>query len=186
MRGGGSGISVLSRCVRKSTLVLIRCSVLSACVGHIPPPILSRYGTTRTVSAIGIRSVPHAGVDIAADVGQIVIASCDGTVTNVSSSEEYGISVTLRHDSLDPEGRGAMWTKYVHLRFSVATLGQHVKRGDPLGEVGLFAASGGVSHVHWMLCLDYQCTSTVDPLRFRVVCYGVKEPRMLLTYPVRC
>jgi murein DD-endopeptidase MepM/ murein hydrolase activator NlpD len=130
--------------------------------------------------------VPHAGLDIAADIGQDIIVSADGTVTNVSSSSEYGISITVRHDFLEPETRTAMWTKYVHLRAKRVTVGQRVKRGDQLGEVGIFPESDNVQHVHWMLCLDAQCTSTSDPLRYEIGCVGDVGRSTFLTYPVRC
>jgi murein DD-endopeptidase MepM/ murein hydrolase activator NlpD len=165
---------------------------LVACSGE--PPILSGYGSVLGASGKGFRRQPHDGVDIGADVGSVVFASADGIVVGAGGTDLFGQGVILEHDAriATKDSGGTRWTLYGHLQRTFVSRGQRVRRGDRLGEVGIFAASDGVPHVHWELCRDRPCSreTNEDPLRITVGCYrpGVKYPedRLVLTYPVRC
>jgi murein DD-endopeptidase MepM/ murein hydrolase activator NlpD len=143
-----------------------------------------------------LRLEPHDGVDIAlSNVGDVVIASADGIVDSVAELAGYGTRVVIHHNRLPAEVGPAYLTVYVHLRSSSVRQGDHIKRGDEVGRVGLFLHSGGVVHVHWMLCHG-RCEqkadkpNTRDPLSRSAGCFrrGKAYPpdRLVLTYPVRC
>lgn len=173
--------------------VFVTAWLVSACSHE--PQILSGYGTMIPVSGKGVRLRPHNGVDVGADVGSAVIASADGIVVNIHESDDtFGDAVTLIHPlPITRENRGvSKWTVYWHLRRSFVRMGQRVSRGDRIGEVGLFPASGGIPHVHWKLCRDRFCAlgTDEDPLKVSAGCFrlGASYPknRLVLTYPVAC
>lgn len=162
------------------------------------PSVLSPYGDRNAVSpnpdgTPRQRERPHEGVDFGpANIGDAVIASADGLVVDVSAEEDYGIEIRVLHDgvALDRESQGARYmTGYLHLRKASVRPGQRVARGDAIGEVGLFWASGGVVHVHWKLCRG-GCSETLDPVSKTVGCYkrGAEytSGTLALTYPLRC
>ncbi len=78
----------------------------------------------------------------------MVIASADGMVIRTRSSEPevYGDTVILQHSEpiVTADANRPGWTLYAHLKRTFVDLGQRVSRGERLGEVGLFPASGGV------------------------------------------
>jgi murein DD-endopeptidase MepM/ murein hydrolase activator NlpD len=157
---------------------------LAACARPPRPAILSTYGDPFAAgSDTQRRRVPHDGVDVGAPIGGIVIAAADGEVENVRELTRAGMRVAIRH--------GAYLTDYIHLRSVAVRSGQRVRRGDVIGEVGLFYWSGGIPHVHWRLCRE-RCRrkNTLDPLAHTIGCYSAttKYPsdRIVLTYPVRC
>lgn len=95
---------------------------------------------------------PHEGIDIAAPVGTPILATAAGTVRNVYNNGGYGLMVVIYH------GRGVV-TRYAHLsKFSVH-VGQQVKRGDNIGEVGKTGIATA-PHLHYEV-LEYG--RAVDP-----------------------
>lgn len=158
--------------------------------------VLSEYGTRYAVArnadgSARARDRRHSGVDIKAyNIGEDVIASAAGIVVDVEFTGLGGFSITVSHA---PYRR---WTRYVHLQKAIVKLGQRVARGDVIGEVGLFPYSGGVVHVHWMLCTNRSCSGvgdlggTADPMGLAVGCYRSEKQypsdHLVLTFPVRC
>lgn len=186
-----------SRLLGVSGQALVAISFMGACSGV--PRILSPYGSRYAVSphADGtprLRDRPHDGVDVAADVGEAVIASAPGRIVSIEFDPKIGFEITIAHDGfpLDSQSRGAVrHTSYTHVNKPIIRMHDRILRGQQLGEVGLFWASGGVTHVHWKMCRG-SCRSdtTLDPLSTDVRCFSVRnhypENEFILTYPIMC
>ncbi len=83
----------------------------------------------------------HTGVDIGSSYGQPVIAPANGVVQFADFMGGYGRAIILDH------GRG-ITTRYGHLSGFAVVPGQHVRRGDIIGYVGLSGRSTG-PHLHY-------------------------------------
>ena len=83
----------------------------------------------------------HPGQDIAAPRGTPVFAPADGMVVEAGWKNGYGQTVVIDH------GNGLV-TRYGHLSKVEVTLGQELKRGDELGQVGSTGRSTG-PHLHY-------------------------------------
>lgn len=84
----------------------------------------------------------HRGVDISLNVGDTVRAAIDGTVLRVSNDPRgYGLFVCIRHDN-------GLETRYAHLSRTLATAGERVYAGDPIGLGGSTGNSTG-PHLHF-------------------------------------
>lgn len=84
----------------------------------------------------------HRGIDIAAPVGTPVVASADGViVTSEWNSGGYGNLVEIRH----PDGS---LTLYGHNNRLLARVGQQVRQGEQIAEMGSTGRSTG-PHVHF-------------------------------------
>lgn len=89
------------------------------------------YGTARF----------HAGMDFAADIGTPIYATGDGTITYAGWKQGYGKCVIIDH------GYGYQ-TLYAHMNDYKVRVGQAVKRGEQIGEVGNTGKSTG-PHLHY-------------------------------------
>lgn len=112
-------------------------------------------------SAYGARRDPftgapdfHAGLDIAADKGEAVKATANGTVESAGYTGNYGNLIVLSH------GFG-MTTRYGHLARATVRPGQQVRRGDTLGFVGSTGRSTS-SHLHYEVWWNNRL---INPLR---------------------
>ena len=101
----------------------------------------------------------HLGVDIAADLGETVLASANGTVYRVFQDDLLGTTVIIDHG-------GGLQSLYANLaEVPLVTEGQEVTMGMPIGAVGTtaLAKSGVVHHLHLEFIED---GVRVDPLLF--------------------
>lgn len=84
--------------------------------------------------------VSHNGVDIALPEGTTVITTDSGRVMQSGQNGDFGISITIRH----------RWGEslYAHLAKTFVTVGDRVKRGEPIAQSG---ATGLVTgpHLHF-------------------------------------
>jgi len=101
----------------------------------------------------------HVGIDIAAELGEPVLAIAAGTIERVFHDDLLGTTVVINHG-------GGLQSLYANL-MEVPTVeeGQWVAMGTPIGAVGAtaIAKAGLVHHVH-LEVIEHGVQ--VDPLRF--------------------
>ena len=100
-------------------------------------------GYTKISSNYGMRVHPitgqyklHTGVDISAPMGANFVAANDGIVTKAGYNTAYGNMVIIDHG-------GGISTLYAHGSEILVTVGQTVKRNDPILKVGSTGYSTG-------------------------------------------
>jgi murein DD-endopeptidase MepM/ murein hydrolase activator NlpD len=100
----------------------------------------------------------HAGIDIAADVGTPIMAAADGVIEYSDwNSGGYGNLVEVRHAD------GSL-TRYAHLNRSLVQVGQKVKQGEQIAEMGSTGYSTG-PHLHFEVHAASDGGS-VDPISY--------------------
>lgn len=97
----------------------------------------------------------HKGVDLNAPTGTCVFAAMDGQVIAVGRQRQYGNFVTIDH------GNGVA-THYGHHRTNLVEVGDVVRRGQKIAEVGRTGNATG-PHLHFELRVD---GSQRNPLPF--------------------
>lgn len=97
----------------------------------------------------------HEGVDFVADVGTSIYASAGGVVAYARMHPQYGNMVEIDH------GNGIV-TRYGHASKLLVKVGQVVRRGDKISEVGSTGRSTG-NHLHFEV--RYQGIAQ-NPVRF--------------------
>jgi hypothetical protein len=98
----------------------------------------------------------HGGVDFKGKLGDPVLATASGTISNVSyEAGGYGNFVEVDH------GEGYK-TRYAHLSKSSIKIGDNVEKGQKLGEIGSTGRSTG-PHLHYEVLKD---NKKVDPSTF--------------------
>lgn len=121
------------------------------------------------VSAIGVFVWPasgsisqgfrwyHRGIDIANKAGPAILAADSGKVTQAGwpDGSGYGNRVVIDH------GNG-LQTLYAHLSKVYVAVGQTVRRGDQIGQMGSTGRSTGV-HLHFEI---HKNGTPVDPLSY--------------------
>jgi len=113
-------------------------------------------------SGFGFRTNPftgltqmHEGMDISNRVGTVVVAPADGIVSDIGNDLVVGKIMVLSH------GFG-MTSRYAHLSKVLVKIGQKVKRGDKIAEVGMTGKTTG-PHLHYEVRLN---GIPVNPMRY--------------------
>jgi murein DD-endopeptidase MepM/ murein hydrolase activator NlpD len=97
----------------------------------------------------------HTGVDISSQYGDSVRVSADGVVIEADERAGYGRLVVVDH------GFGVT-TYYGHLSSLHVLVGQQLRRGDSVGNVGVSGRSTG-PHVHYEVRMN---GAPVNPMRY--------------------
>jgi murein DD-endopeptidase MepM/ murein hydrolase activator NlpD len=101
------------------------------------------------------REAFHKGVDFAGTLGSSVVAVAAGVVTWAGERSGFGKLVEINH------GDGYV-TRYAHNERTLVSVGQTVKRGEPIALMGSTGRSTG-PHVHFEVLRNGR---QVDPLSF--------------------
>lgn len=114
----------------------------------------------RITSAFGWRFHPilgfarmHKGVDIAAPFGTAIEAAIDGVVRFAGWHGGHGNFVELGH-------QGNVQTGYGHMSRIAVRIGEHVRRGQVIGYIGMTGLTTG-PHLHWEV---YKNGVAVNPM----------------------
>ena len=97
----------------------------------------------------------HEGVDIVAPTGTKIRAAAAGVVVSTERHPQYGNLVEIDHGK-------DLTTRYAHSSRILVKVGQLVKRGQPVAEVGTTGRSTG-PHLHFEVRRDGK---PLDPLDF--------------------
>lgn len=98
---------------------------------------------------------PHEGIDVSAPEGTPILAPAMGLVKDVRTISGYGRTVTVDH------GNGVV-TFYAHCSRVIVRVGQRIRRGDKLAEVGSTGLATG-PHLHYEVIVNGH---PVDPKGF--------------------
>lgn len=101
--------------------------------------ITSRFGS-RVDPITGKRGAQHNGMDFGAPTGTDILSAESGTVITAGWVNGYGNTVVVSH--------GDIWTWYAHQSRISVSVGDVVKKGQKVGEVGSTGRSTG-PHLHF-------------------------------------
>ena len=147
-----------------------------SCIPAVPP-ILPKKGSYTLSSPFGTRVDPvyggmamHTGQDFASKVGNPVYATGDGVVEKVDFKfNGYGNEVVINH------GFGYQ-SRYAHLNTIDVGVGQTLKRGDKIGEIGKSGKATG-PHLHYEVL--YRNTP-LNPMSFMDMNMPVDEYKAMI------
>ena len=157
-------------------LVAKKAGDMVSCIPAVPP-LLPKKGSYHLSSPFGVRTDPiyggaarHTGQDFATKIGNPVYATGDGVVEKVDFKYTgYGNEVVIDH------GFGYK-TRYAHLNTIDVGVGQALKRGDKVGEVGKSGKSTG-PHLHFEVLYK---GDPVNPMSFMDMDMPVDEYRAMI------
>lgn len=188
-----SSASLMEALARRIDLMQYRIDTQAAALGEVAvvakkagdmvscipavPPILPKAGTYNLSSPFGTRTDPvyggmarHTGQDFASKVGNPVYSTGDGTVEKVDFKYTgYGNEVVIDH------GFGYK-TRYAHLNTIDVGVGQAVRRGDKIGEIGKSGKSTG-PHLHYEVLYK---GNAINPMSFMDMTMPVEEYRAMI------
>jgi murein DD-endopeptidase MepM/ murein hydrolase activator NlpD len=156
-----SGDSAFERQLYRINLACTQIDRYTQTLGAVPvrKPVV---GEVDMSSPFGIRRDPflrrpafHPGVDLRGDVGEAVRATATGHVTIAGREGGYGNMVEISH------GNG-LATRYGHLSVIAVKIGQFVRIGEVVGEIGSSGRSTG-PHLHYETRVNGEA---VDPQKF--------------------
>ena len=98
--------------------------------------VSSRFNLKRKIAFYGNRVKAHKGTDFAAPVGTEILATADGRVVESRRKGGNGNYVKIRHNS-------TFSTQYLHMKKRLVKVGQYVKQGDVIGQVGMTGNTSG-------------------------------------------
>lgn len=129
------------------------------CIPAIQP--VANKNLKQTASGYGMRIDPiyktlkfHSGMDFSANVGTPVYVTGNGKVVRAGWDGLYGKCIVIDH------GFGYT-TRYAHLNKISVKVGQQVKRGETIGEVGSTGKSTG-PHLHYEVHVKGQVVNPVN------------------------
>lgn len=123
----------------------------------IPPVTVGWYSSNfgwRIDPFTGVNAM-HEGVDYMVDAGTPIHASAGGVVAYAASHPQYGNMIEIDHGN-------DIITRYAHASRLLVKIGQVVRRGEEIAEVGSTGRSTG-AHLHFEV--RYQ-GSAQNPVRF--------------------
>ncbi len=97
----------------------------------------------------------HEGLDFSADTGTPIFAAAGGIVTSAEYMPDYGKIVIINHGS-------GLETRYAHASKLLVKVGERVKKGQLVAEVGNTGRSTG-SHLHYEIRLN---GNALDPRKY--------------------
>ena len=109
------------------------------------------------------RPVVHTGIDLAAPEGTVFYAAASGWVTLAGydrPTPDANTRIIIQHDGRQ-EGYS---TEYLHWVASYVAVGDYVRAGEPIGEVGNVGYSTG-PHLHFSV-IDLATGEHIDPVRW--------------------
>lgn len=126
------------------------------CIKPVPgAPITSRFGKRLHPIMKVIRM--HEGVDMLANIGTPIYAPADGIVKYAGVNGSYGKFIVIDHLK-------GFLTRYGHLSKINVEIGQKVRRGEKIGEVGSTGLSTG-PHLHYEVVYKGK---HLDPAQFMI------------------
>jgi len=106
------------------------------------------------IDPISGRAALHTGLDFPSDVGTPILAAAGGIVVVSEVHPAYGRMIEIDHGN-------ALITRYAHASKLLVKVGQLVKRGEKIAEVGTTGRSTG-PHLHFEVLLGG--TERIDPV----------------------
>ena len=117
-------------------------------VSH-PLPDMKRVSSNYGGRTMGGRAEKHSGLDMSAPTGTAIYATGPGVVTKSGWGTGYGQYVEINH------GNGYL-TRYAHASRLIARVGDQVKAGEHIANVGCTGRCTG-PHLHYEVVKDGQC-----------------------------
>nr|WP_299910768.1 M23 family metallopeptidase [Sphingomonas bacterium] len=121
-------------------------------------PVLGRISTlfgSQRIYKNGEAGAYHSGIDIARPTGTVALAPADGVVI-LAADHPF----TLEGNLLMIDHGMGLNTAFLHLSRITVHVGERVRRGQPVGLVGMTGRASG-PHLHWSLKWR---DSRIDPL----------------------
>ncbi|MDH3311260.1 MAG: peptidoglycan DD-metalloendopeptidase family protein [Gammaproteobacteria bacterium] len=113
-------------------------------------------------SGFGMRADPfnghqsqHDGVDIASNMGSLILAVGDGVVSHSGEKAGYGLLVEITHES-------GLTTRYAHTHTVLVRVGDRVQKGQAIAQIGTSGRSTG-PHLHFEVVRN---GTSVNPMRY--------------------